>query len=214
VADTLDRYPLRTALVTIARDFHARGWMAGTAGNLSARAPAAEGDGDSFWITASGRPKGRLDEDDLIRVSVAGEVVEQPAGDLRPSAEAAIHGMLYQLFQPARVVLHTHTVEACLASRLSDGHDLRLPPLEMIKGFDIWEPEPRVDLPLFDNLLDIGELANQIKRRFTLQSPPIPALLIRDHGVTVWGQSFQQAYHHMELMEFILRYMALRPHTP
>jgi len=48
----LDDLPPRAALVEIARDFHARGWMAGTAGNLSARE-----DDEHFWITASGRPK-------------------------------------------------------------------------------------------------------------------------------------------------------------
>jgi ribulose-5-phosphate 4-epimerase/fuculose-1-phosphate aldolase len=36
VARTLDDLPPRTALTEIAHDFHARGWMLGTAGNLSA----------------------------------------------------------------------------------------------------------------------------------------------------------------------------------
>ena len=56
MANSLDELHPRAALVEIARDFHARGWMAGTAGNLSARE-----DENHFWITASGKPKGRLD---------------------------------------------------------------------------------------------------------------------------------------------------------
>ena len=38
MAKTLNDLPPRAALVEIARDFHARGWMSGTAGNLSVRA--------------------------------------------------------------------------------------------------------------------------------------------------------------------------------
>jgi len=61
MARSLDDLKPRAALVEIARDFHARGWMAGTAGNLSARA-----DDGHFWITASGKPKGRLEENDFL----------------------------------------------------------------------------------------------------------------------------------------------------
>ena len=44
---------LRSDLIAAAKHFYDRGWMVGTAGNLSARLP----DG-SFWITASGARKG------------------------------------------------------------------------------------------------------------------------------------------------------------
>lgn len=199
----------------IARDFHARGWMLGTAGNLSTRADGAAGTED-FWITASGRPKGQLDENDMLRVAVTGDaVLEAATPDHRPSAETAIHRVLYQLSPDVRAVFHTHSVEACVAAEQAHegAETLRLPPLEMIKGFGVWEQNPRVDLPLFDNLLDLQQLAQQIRRRFTDRPPGVPALLIHAHGITVWGNSLQQAYHHVELMEFILRYMVMHLHA-
>lgn len=208
---TFDQYSPCRALTMVARDFHARGWMAGTAGNLSAR--VMNGDAGSFWITASGQPKGQLNEDDLLRVAIQDDaVLESPTPGHRPSAETSIHRVIYQLFPQARAVFHTHTVEACLAAELAHpgAETLRLPPLEMIKGFDLWEQEPRVDLPVFGNQLDVRKLAQQIKERFAKNPPRIPALLVHAHGVTVWGHSLQQAYHYTELMEFILRYMALR----
>lgn len=216
MATTYDQYPPQRALAAIARDFHARGWMAGTAGNLSARVPAAGGEADSFWITASGQSKGQLGENDLLRVAVDGDaVLASRAPGLRPSAETAIHRVIYQLYPQVRGVFHTHTVEACLAAELAHegAETLRLPPLEMIKGFDLWEQHPKVDLPLFDNVLDVGQLAEEIKRRFGDRPPSVPALLVQHHGVTVWGDSLQQTYHHMELMEFILRYMVLHKHV-
>ena len=214
MAATFDQYAPCRALTMIARDFHARGWMAGTAGNLSAR--VTNGDTGSFWITASGQPKGQLDEDDLLRVAIQDDtIVESPTPGHRPSAETSIHRVIYQLFPQARAVFHTHTVEACLAAEKAHpgAETLRLPPLEMIKGFDLWEQDPRVDLPVFDNQLDVRKVAQQIKARFTQGAPRIPALLIHAHGITVWGNSLQQAYHHTELMEFILRYMSLRSDT-
>jgi hypothetical protein len=112
MAKTLNDLPPRAALVEIARDFHARGWMSGTAGNLSVRA-----DDDNFWITASGRPKGRLDESDFLLVRIQdGEVVERAAPGNKPSAETAIHRTIYSLFPDAQTCLHGHSVDGCLVS--------------------------------------------------------------------------------------------------
>jgi methylthioribulose-1-phosphate dehydratase len=206
MARSLDDLPPRAALVEIARDFHARGWMAGTAGNLSAR----EDDGH-FWITASGKPKGRLEETDFLLVRLRdGEVVERVQPDNKPSAETAIHRATYELFPHARACLHGHSVEACLAADRAKPKSklLRLASIEMIKGFDSWEQNPKVDLPLFENILDVSRIAEDIRRRFRKTPPGITALMVRSHGPTVWGASLQEAYNRFEILEFILRYQA------
>ena len=206
MAQSLDDLPPRAALVEIARDFHARGWMAGTAGNLSARE-----DNEHFWITASGKPKGRLDELDFLLVRVKdGEVVERVRPDNKPSAETAIHRTLYALFPDARACLHGHSVAACLAGdRAKQGaKGLRLAAIEMIKGFDIWQQNPKVDLPLFDNHLDVAKIAREIETRFKKSKPAVTALMVRSHGPTVWGAGRQEAYNRFEILEFILRYQA------
>ena len=206
MARLFDDLPPRAALVEIARDFHARGWMAGTAGNLSARE-----DDNHFWITASSWPKGRLDELDFLLVRVQdGEVVERVRPENKPSAETAIHRTLYTLFPNARACLHGHSVDACLAAdRAKQGaRTLRLAPIEMIKGFDIWKQNPKVDLPLFENVLDVARIADDIRKRFAKTAPAITALMVRSHGPTVWGASLQEAYNRLEILEFILRYQA------
>ena len=202
----LDELAPRAALAEIARDFHARGWMAGTAGNLSARADAGH-----FWITASGKPKGRLEESDFLRVRVVdGEVVERGRAEDKPSAETAIHRVIYELFPNAGTCLHGHSVEACLAAdRAKKGaKGLRLAPIEMIKGFDVWQQNPKVDLPLFENILDVSRIAAAIGQRFRKTPPAVTALMIRSHGPTVWGAGLQQAYNRFEVLEYILRYQA------
>jgi methylthioribulose-1-phosphate dehydratase len=207
MAQLLDDLDPRQALAEIAHEFHARGWMRGTAGNLSVRA-----DDEHFWITASGRPKGRLDRRDFLLARVQdGTVVEKADPANQPSAETAIHAALYRLFADARAVLHGHSVEAVAAARAKKGaKGLRLPAIEMIKGFDIWQQNPKVELPLFDNHIDVARIARDIEARFRRVRPPLTALLIRDHGATVWGRGLQEAYNRFECLEFLFAVLARR----
>jgi methylthioribulose-1-phosphate dehydratase len=211
MSPTLDTLDPRTALAEMARDFHARGWMAGTAGNLSARDPHQ---GSSFWITASGLAKGRLDSDDFLRIDLAEDrVVERFNEAAKPSAETSIHRIIYQLFPRARACLHVHSVAACLATAqcAADCSELPLPPLEMLKGLGIWEERPFVALPLFSNHPHVPAIAAEIGKRFTATPPVLPALMILGHGVTVWGSSLQEAYNSIEIVEFLMSYLARRP---
>jgi len=208
MSQPLDDLNPRTALAEIARDFHRRGWMAGTAGNLSAR---DRKDPASFWITASGLAKGRLDEHDFLRAAVADDrVLERFDDRAKPSAETSIHRVIYQLFPQINACLHVHSVDACLAAAHcpAEGSELPLPALEMIKGLDIWEERPVVSLPLFANWLDVPAIAESIRQRFTATPPAVPALMIRDHGATVWGRSLQEAYNRVEIVEFLMSYLS------
>lgn len=202
MAKSLNDLPPRTALVEVARDFHQRGWMSGSAGNLSVRA-----DAEHFWITASGMPKGRLEETDFLLVRIRdGEVVERAAPGSQPSAETAIHRQIYSLFPATQACLHGHSVDGCLASgRAKRGTKaLRLPAIEMLKGFGLWQQNPKVDLPLFENTLDVAKIAAEIGKRLKKTPPALSALMIRGHGATVWGGSVQEAYNRFECLEFVL----------
>ncbi len=192
---------LRSDLIAAAKHFYDRGWMVGTAGNLSARLP----DG-SFWITASGRPKGQLTQADFIRMNLDGGIVEQQSPDSRPSAETSIHLAVYNCFPDAKACYHVHSIEANLVSRLVAGDAVPLPAIEMLKGLGVWEENPQVAIPLFPNYLEVPKIAKEICQFFANSSPSVPALLIRDHGITVWADSTAAAYNYVEIVEYIFRY--------
>ena len=209
MAKTFDQLEPRAALAEIAREFYRRGWMPGTAGNLSARAD--ENTVPGFWITASGVPKGQLDTSDFLLVSAREDsVIERQRPAQKPSAETSIQRSSDRVFPQARACLHVHSVDACIAvSRVPSAVTaLRLPPLEVLKGFDLWEENPQIDLPVFENWLDVPRIARDIEQRLAGMPPRISALVIRDHGVTVWGESLQQAFNRVEVVEFIMSYMA------
>ncbi len=192
----------RPGLVAAARCFYGQGWMVGTAGNLSARVS----DG-SFWITVSGRAKGELQPTDFIRIAPDGTVLEQHHPGDRPSAETSIHQAIYALFPEARACYHVHSIEANLVSRFANKESLSLPSIEMLKGLGVWEENPDVAMPVFDNHLHVPRIAAEIRDRFEAIPPPVPALLIRDHGVTVWAPSPAAARNYVELVEYIFRYI-------
>ncbi|MGB7442640.1 MAG: methylthioribulose 1-phosphate dehydratase [Coleofasciculaceae cyanobacterium] len=192
----------RLSLINAASKFYQQGWMAGTAGNLSAKT----GDG-SFWITASGRQKGQLSIEDFIRIASDGTVLEKPNPKLRPSAEISIHQVIYSLFPDAQACYHVHSIEANLVSRFTEGSSLSLPPLEMLKGIGMWEENPQVAIPVFANHLEVSRIASEIHDRFKAEPPTVNVLLIRDHGVTVWATSAEAAQNYVEIAEYIFRYM-------
>ena len=199
---------LRADLISAARYFHDRGWMWGTAGNLSARSE----EGGSYWVTASGKSKGELTQDDFITMQMDGTWEATQPGN-KPSAETSIHHAIYSLFPDVQACYHVHSVEANLVSNFTRDDAIVLPPLEMVKGLGIWDEHPTCYLPLFTNHLSVPKIADDMKRRFTQTSPKIPALLIRNHGITVWANSTQGARNLVEVMEYIFRYMVMAKQT-
>lgn len=181
--------------------FYQRGWMAGTAGNLSARAA----DKHSFWITASGCSKGQLTEEDLLRVSLEGGAVERAHDAQRPSAEASIHRAVYATLPEVGAVFHVHTIESNLLTALHPGGVL-LPALEMLKGFGVMEAQPRIQVPVLANHQRVESIADDLQALLQKEPPAIPAMLIAAHGLTTWAPTATQCLHQVELLDYMFRY--------
>jgi methylthioribulose-1-phosphate dehydratase len=193
----------RRLLAATARRLYARGWMSGTAGNLSLRQP----DG-SYWITASGKSKGALQPGDFLRLGPGGAVLERGGAGDRPSAESCLHDTVYSLVPRAAACYHVHTVAANVASRLAAaGEDLTLPPIEMLKGLGLWDERPAASVAIFPNHAHVPAIAEEVAARFRASPPQLPGFLIADHGLTVWGDGPQAALNHLELFDFIFQCM-------
>jgi methylthioribulose-1-phosphate dehydratase len=193
----------RSLLIHHASAFYQRGWMWGTAGNLSARCP----DG-SFWITASGCSKGELTPEQFVKVSTAGDLLEKPTPEAKPSAETSIHQAIYNLFPHAQACYHVHSVQSNLVSRMAS-EKIQLPAIEMIKGMGIWEAHPIVWMDIFTNHPQVPKIAAEMRDRFTQSPPQLSACLIQDHGVTVWGRTQEETRNRVEVMEFLFQYMVM-----
>jgi len=180
----------------IASQLYDRGWMPGTAGNIS----ILQSDKSAFAVTASGRDKGELVESDVVIASVEdGAAVE---GAHAPSAESAIHAAIYRCTS-AKAVIHVHSPYATALSCRSDQGitTVDIAEYELSKGLGHLESSL---VPTFPNWPDVSRIATDLAGYFSglPQSPP-PAMLIRRHGVTVWADTLRQAKNRLECIEGI-----------
>ncbi|MCB1788607.1 MAG: methylthioribulose 1-phosphate dehydratase [Chromatiaceae bacterium] len=180
-------------LVDAGHFLYERGMVPATSGNFSARLSD-----DSIAVTVSGRHKGRLSVDDIMRVDERGNSLD----GRRPSAETLLHTHLYARFADARVILHPHSVNATVLS-LQAGTTLALQDYELLKAFPgITTHDCSVDIPVFDNDQDIGRLAAQVDARLA-ERCDAPGYLIRGHGFYTWGASTEDVLRHVEAFEFL-----------
>ncbi|WP_100640493.1 methylthioribulose 1-phosphate dehydratase [Marinobacter salexigens] len=196
------------SIVDAGRFLYDRGWSPATSSNYSARV-----DQDHIAITVSGRHKGRLGAGDVMVVDLQGRPVQS---NPRASAETLLHAGLYQVFPDAGAVLHTHSVNATVLSRLVPaGECLTFEGYELQKAFDgVDTHETAVTVPIFDNTQDIEALARDTQEWFC-KHPEQPGYLIRGHGLYTWGRTMADCLRHVEAFEFLfeceLATMRVRP---
>ncbi|HEX6047882.1 MAG TPA: methylthioribulose 1-phosphate dehydratase [Gemmatimonadaceae bacterium] len=184
-------------LAAIGRRFHARGWVLGTSGNLSA---VVSQHPLRLAITASSLDKGALDAAHILHVGEDGQVV---SGTGRPSAETLLHVEIVRR-RGACAVLHTHSVWGTM---LSDAHaadgGLRIEGYEMLKGLDgVCTHEHREWVPIVENDQDMARLSGVIGDVLA-RHPEAHAVLLRRHGLYTWGKSLADALRHVEILEFL-----------
>ena len=192
-------------LVRLGTDFHRRGWMLGTSGNLSTvlqREPLR------VAITASSVDKGRMDTGQILEIDAQGNVLPSTRG--RASAETLLHLAVIRS-TGAAAVMHTHSVWTTV---LSDFHHAKggflIEGYEMLKGLDgVQTHEHREWIPIVENSQDMAALADRARVLFTKQTE-IHALLVRRHGMYTWGKDLATAARHVEILEFLMEVVGRR----
>lgn len=174
-----------------------KGWCPATGGNMSLRL-----NNEYCLVTESGKDKGSLREQDFLPVEIASN--HAPDGRT-PSAETGLHTLLYRLYPQVSAVLHTHSVNATVLSRVEQGDALRLQGYEMQKSLSGQHShQDVVSIPIFDNDQDIPRLAAQVAA-YAERTPLAYGFLVRGHGLYCWGRQVQEARRHLEGLEFLFQ---------
>ncbi|UVJ42757.1 methylthioribulose 1-phosphate dehydratase [Pseudomonas sp. LS1212] len=192
---SLTREQLAREIIDAGRFLYGRGWSPATSSNYSTRLSA-----DEALLTVSGKHKGQLGLDDVLATDLDGNSLE--AGK-KPSAETLLHTQLYRWNPQIGAVLHTHSVNATVLSRLTDADHLVFEDYELQKAFSgVSTHESRVCVPIFDNDQDIARLASKVQP-WLQQHPDCVGYLIRGHGLYTWGARMSDALRQVEAFEFL-----------
>jgi len=186
-------------LASEAARFAGLGWMRATSGNLSEvleRTPLR------LAVTSSSVDKGEMSADDVVVVDGRGEVVTIDDLDARqPSAEAGLHARIADV-TGAGAVVHVHALSAVVAASLWP-RGVQISGIEMLKAIGRDAHGEVVTIPVIANSQDMSVLGD----RFVEQRVDgVPALLVADHGLYVWGDTLSDARRHTESIEWLLSY--------
>lgn len=192
-------------LATLVRVMNSLGHNPATSGNYSLRSKTSP---DIALVSESGIDKSKFTEDNFLSVYYNERKLHPDYinSGRKSSDETDIHLTIYQITK-ANCVLHSHMLDALLFADLFKGLPYAtIEGLELLKGFKgITTHDLKINIPCFDNTQDIATLAEEIKPSILAQKNNY-GLLLRGHGVYVWGDSVEEAKRHLEVFEYIFKY--------
>jgi methylthioribulose-1-phosphate dehydratase len=187
---------LRERVCELCKLLYDQGWAGGTGGGMSLR------EGDFVYMAPSGVQKERLKPDDIFVLNRKAETLKAPTNGLKLSACAPLFFHAYNL-RNAGAVLHSHSINAFLATTLYDDV-FRVTDMEMIKGIEGMGAFDTLEVPIIRNTAHECDLADDLAEAIT-KYPKSNAVLVKRHGVYIWGKDWVQAKTQAESYDFLFQ---------
>jgi len=199
---------VRALMAQLCEAFYKEGWATGTGGGISIRVPDPVTGEWRVFVAPSGLQKEDMIGQDMFELDMERNVVQLPQSNpkLRQSACTPLWYVVYKHRPKATAVLHTHSpnaVYATLLDRTETSKTLSITHLEMLKGVGNHAYDDTLELPIIDNRPTEDQLAEQFERA-VLDYPKANAVLVRRHGLYVWGDSWEQCKTQAEAVDNVL----------
>lgn len=192
-------------LAALVREMNSFGHNPATSGNYSLRSKTSPG---IALVSESGIDKSKFTENNFLPIFYETRQMhpDYVSSGRKSSDETDIHLSLYQITN-ANCVLHSHHIDSLLFADLFAGKPYAtIEGLELLKGFKgVNTHDLKINIPCFENTQDIAGLAEQIKPAILSQKYNY-GLLLRGHGIYVWGESVEEAKRHLEVFQYIFKY--------
>jgi methylthioribulose-1-phosphate dehydratase len=186
---------LRAMICELAKTFYQLGWVSGTGGGICIR------EGENILIAPSGVQKERMRPEQMFTLALDGSIVARPDDpELRPSECSSLFLKAVQL-RGAGAVIHSHSIHAVMATLLFQT-EFSVSHLEMIKGIDGMGYHDRLVVPIIDNTARECDLADAMGAAIVAY-PRSNAVLVRRHGVYVWGDDWVRAKTQAECYDYL-----------
>ncbi|XP_052801845.1 methylthioribulose-1-phosphate dehydratase-like isoform X2 [Mya arenaria] len=193
----------RHLIPDLCRLFYQHGWVTGTGGGISIR------HGDKIYIAPSGVQKERIHPEDLFVQTIDDIDLDgpPPAKKLKKSQCTPLFMNAYTMAD-AGAVIHTHSKHAVMATLLFPGTEFRITHQEMIKGIkkgnkpEYYQYDEELVVPIIENTPHERDL----KKRMAIAMEDYPeacAVLVRRHGVYVWGPTWEKAKTMCECYDYL-----------
>lgn len=182
-------------IADLCRQFYHQGWATGTGGGISVR------ENGRVYMAPSGVQKERIEEDDIFVLDEQGEVIEAPK---RPGLKVSeCSSLFYNAFRlrDAGAVLHSHSINAMLVTLLNKDV-FECTQIEMIKGLSGHGYYDTVQVPIIDNTARECDLADRMAEAMKAY-PKSHAVLVRRHGVYIWGRDWAHAKTQAECYHYL-----------
>lgn len=193
----------RNLIPELCRQFYKLGWVTGTGGGISIK------HGDEIYIAPSGVQKERIQPEDLFVQDIKGYDIASPpeCKKFRKSQCTPLFMQAY-LLRNAGAVIHTHSKEAVMATLLYPGKEFCVTHLEMIKGIKNnsigrnYKYDEKLIVPIIENTCWEKDLEEELRTAIN-EYPETCAVLVRRHGVYVWGDTWQEAKTMCECYDYL-----------
>lgn len=197
---------VRSLIAQLCETFYKAGWATGTGGGVCIRTggPSQKKPWRVF-VAPSGIQKEDMIGDDIFELDMDRNVVVPPkTAGLRQSACTPLWYTVFANRPTACAVIHTHSMAAQMATLMAgdDATVLRITHLEMLKGVGNHAYDDVLEIPIIDNRPTEDLLAAQLEAALKAY-PNTNAVLVRRHGIYVWGDSWEQAKTQCESFDYL-----------
>ncbi|MCO5606093.1 hypothetical protein L7F22_060280 [Adiantum nelumboides] len=203
----------------LCKQFYGLGWVSGTGGSISlkvhdASTPLAQ---QLIVMAPSGVQKERMLPEDMYILDADGNILSAPIPKPAPHrppkcSECAPLFMKAYKMRKAGAVIHSHGMESCLATMINPAaKEFRITHMEMIKGINGHSYYDELVVPIIENTPREYELTDSLAEAMRAY-PKSTAVLVRNHGIYVWGDSWISAKTQAECYHYLFD-AALRLHN-
>ncbi|KAB2605623.1 bifunctional methylthioribulose-1-phosphate dehydratase/enolase-phosphatase E1 1 [Pyrus ussuriensis x Pyrus communis] len=231
----------------LCRQFYNLGWVSGTGGSITIKVhddsiPKPE---QLVVMSPSGVQKERMVPEDMYVLSPNGSVLCTPSPKpyphkppkcsdcgplfmknvakrrliLRREMSRNLSYKAYEM-RNAGAVIHSHGMESCLVTMINpNAKEFRITHMEMIKGIKGHGYYDELVVPIIENTAYEYELTESLAKAIEAY-PKTTAVLVRNHGIYIWGDSWINAktqaecYHYLFEAAIKLHQLGLDPTTP
>jgi len=160
---------------------------------------------ETIYVAPSGVQKERMQPDDMFLIDRDGNELQRPARPWKKSQCTPLFMAAYRL-RSAGAVIHTHSIHAVMVTLLYD-KEFRITHQEMIKGVrrsdTAWHKYyDELVIPIIENTAEEADLTDRLVKAIELY-PETQAVLVRRHGIYVWGKTWAEAKTMCECYDYL-----------